>query len=205
MRPWTADVAVFEQVFVQQEYDIDLPLEPRWIIDAGAHIGMASVYFANRYPKAKIVAIECNPDNYAVLLRNTQPYENITPIHAALWHTPGLVSIENPDDLSWAFRVSDCSESAGKKAISVRAITVPEALEAIHGERIDVLKMDIEGAEYGVLVDLASPSWLDETQAAILELHDRIQPGCTEVAKKAFPAKSFRELSHGEHVAYIRC
>ncbi len=51
---------------------------PETIVDAGANIGVTSIYFANRYPGAKIFAVEAEASNFAMLVKNTQAYPSIT-------------------------------------------------------------------------------------------------------------------------------
>ncbi len=63
VRPGTVDQEVFNEVFVAHQYDLD-GLDPRSIVDAGAHIGLASVMFASRYPKATVFAIEPEASNF---------------------------------------------------------------------------------------------------------------------------------------------
>jgi len=58
---------------------------------------MCSIYFTHRYPEAKIIAIEPEASNFAVLLKNVQPYPKIIPIHAALWNQDGEISVSEPD------------------------------------------------------------------------------------------------------------
>jgi FkbM family methyltransferase len=55
------------------------------IIDAGANIGLSALFFANKYPDAKIFAIEPEETNYKLLELNTKPYNNVCLIKAALW------------------------------------------------------------------------------------------------------------------------
>ena len=52
----------------------------RYILDAGAHVGYATVQLAYRFPLAKIVAVEADPDNYAALVRNTAAFPNVVPV-----------------------------------------------------------------------------------------------------------------------------
>ena len=84
VRLGTTDVAAFEHVFVQREYGFDLIKPPKVIIDAGANVGMSAVYFALRYPVAKIVAIEPELTSFRILEKNARLFPQIIPIRAAL-------------------------------------------------------------------------------------------------------------------------
>jgi FkbM family methyltransferase len=57
---------------------------------------MASIFYANRYPAARVVAVEAEASNYAALVTNARAYPNIVPIHAALWRTDGQVEVFPP-------------------------------------------------------------------------------------------------------------
>jgi FkbM family methyltransferase len=164
IRRTTSDVSTFEQVFVAEEYEIPLGFEPATIIDAGANIGLVSALFASRYPGAQIVAIEPDADNYAMLERNTRAYPNVTAVRAALWSRAGALRIANPGDEPWAFRIE---EAAGG---GITAVTVEDVLGILGTERLDVLKMDIEGAEGKVMAH--SAGWIDRVRMLIVELHD---------------------------------
>lgn len=84
VRPGTADQAVYDEGFVDREYDISCP-EPKFIIDAGAHIGLSIVWFAKKYPHARILAIEPEESNFKLLCRNTRRYPLMTVLRAAVW------------------------------------------------------------------------------------------------------------------------
>jgi hypothetical protein len=56
IRVRTTDASVYAEVLLRQAYAFDLPFSPRTIVDAGANIGMASIYFTHRYPEAKVIA-----------------------------------------------------------------------------------------------------------------------------------------------------
>ena len=111
LRVRTSDVSLYKDIILRKEYDLGLPeFSPRTIVDAGANSGMATLYYANKYPNAKIVAVEPEPSNYAALVKNVAPYPNVTPINAALWNKDGTVSL-GPTGLDstpygkWAFQV----------------------------------------------------------------------------------------------------
>ena len=144
LRTNTADVGVFRQVFVDREYDHPMlaGIHPKQIIDAGAHIGSVSILFAARFPDARIIAIEPDAKNFELLKLNTKGYENIIPINAALWCEDTQVGLSNPEGTSWAFRVDEGSETG-----SVKAVTLSTLLNEFGIRKIDILKMDVEGAE----------------------------------------------------------
>ncbi|HZC80198.1 MAG TPA: hypothetical protein VE222_00515, partial [Nitrospiraceae bacterium] len=77
LRAGTSDRPTFSKIFVDQEYAIDLNITPRLIIDGGANVGYAAIFFARRYPHASIVAVEPEPQNFRLLERNTAAYPNV--------------------------------------------------------------------------------------------------------------------------------
>ncbi len=57
-RPGTSDVAVLRKVFLESEYELPFTIPVRTVVDAGAHIGAATVFYHYRFPDARILAIE---------------------------------------------------------------------------------------------------------------------------------------------------
>jgi FkbM family methyltransferase len=196
IRPADADAHAFWQVFIEGEYDLPVPFAPAVIVDAGAHIGCAAVYFAHRFPEARIVAIEPAPANAALLRANVAAIARISVVEGALWSGPGELSIANPGAQSWSFRVTQ--PNVGEP--TVPTVTIPALLERLGA--IDILKLDIEGAE-GELFH-GDTTWLAHTRMVILELHERYAPGCTELVHSVMQARSFDQVSgRGENVVFV--
>ena len=86
-RTFGSDPWVLRGVFGAQHYEIALRDPPQLIIDGGANVGYASVYFANKYPNAQIIAIEPDPENCALFYKNCAAYPNVELIQGALWTT----------------------------------------------------------------------------------------------------------------------
>src|SRR5271166_1471460 len=80
LRLKTSDESTYAQTLLWGQYAFDLPFSPKVIVDAGANIGMASIYFAHKYPEAKIIAIEAEGSNFDMLTRNIRPYPAIIPV-----------------------------------------------------------------------------------------------------------------------------
>ncbi len=192
VRPGTTDQDVFDEIFHEREYDLDLG-DPQVIVDAGAHIGLSSIYFASKYPKATIIAIEPEPSNFEMLLKNVQKYQNITPIRAGLWSKTCHLFIRNNQADTWSFQVEESSTDTG-----IPAVSVSDVMAEHHLNRIDVLKVDIEGSEVEVMN--GSANWVDSVRVLIIELHDRFRPGCTQALEDAFRNHRFDRTTSGESV-----
>jgi FkbM family methyltransferase len=201
LRPGTSDRRSFDQVFVDGEYEMRSPCPPGLIIDAGANVGCGSVFFASRYPDAMIFAVEPEADNYEMLCRNVAPYPNVTPVLSAVWSSNGRLAIDHREGGSWAFRVREAREG---EADAFSAVTIAELFERSGKPTIDILKLDVEGAEYELFSDEKCHSWLQHTNMIFIELHDRFRPGCSAVLNQAISKHPFRRSQAGEKVIFFR-
>jgi FkbM family methyltransferase len=204
LRVPSADVKVYEKVFLDEDYSFAVTREPRVIVDAGAHIGLASIYFANRYPEAKIIAIEPERQNFELLVKNVEPYKSVIPVHAALWSRDDVLQLLDPAGGNWGFitREKEASESSGIRIRdAVRGMTVSRLMHDYDLEKIDILKLDVEGSERELFGD--SSGWLDRVDAVIVELHERIRPGCNRNFYKSTEGFG-SEWTRGENVFVCR-
>jgi FkbM family methyltransferase len=142
-----ADVSVFWEVFAEGEYR-DLPLTaPKVILDAGGNVGFAAIYFAARYPKAIVHSLEPDPHNFALLEQNVASYPNIRAHRLALAAHEGPLELHvNPRS-----RVStSIVPRPGSSPLQVAALTLDAFLARERITSVDLLKFDIEGAEFDV-------------------------------------------------------
>ncbi|HEU4460120.1 MAG TPA: FkbM family methyltransferase [Methylibium sp.] len=185
----STDVEAYEQVLQDEEYAMAVHTTPRVIVNAGANIGLASVYFASRFPEARVIAIECEAENFRLLQRNVAPYPNIEPVQAALWDHDGSIEVVDPGLGAWGFVTAESRHSGAGTVHAVPALTMATLMRRHGIEHIDVLKLDIEGAEYEVLA--SAPEWIDRVDTVVAELHERLKQGCESrhaEATRAFPA-----------------
>jgi len=175
LRLRTTDVSLFEEIFIHSEYCFEPSRPPRIIVDAGANIGLTSVFFANKFPHAKIIAIEPEEANFKMLQKNANCYSNIFPIQAALWREETVLNLSNPGTGSWGYQTQEqhCDAIEG----CVLGMTVDKLMAQYGIDYIDLLKIDIEGSEKEVFE--TSSSWIDKVGAIIVELHDHIKRGCS--------------------------
>jgi FkbM family methyltransferase len=198
LRRNATDIKIFEQIFLHEDCRVPISnFKPRATLDGGAHIGCTSVYFAQKYPESKIVAVEAARENYELLRHNTGGFPNIEAIHAAIFGTNGFVTLENPRDAAWAFRVQ-AVKIAPEAENRIPSVTIESLIQRSPNGRIDLLKLDIEGAE----IEVFSPGaekWLENVKVVVIELHDRERSGCSSAFESAvakFPAELFRTANN---------
>lgn len=158
------DRYVYDEVFRELCYAGPLG-DPKVIVDIGAHIGLTSAFFSLRYPEARIIAVEPEDANFEMLKRQSALYPNITPVKAGIWNKDAWLRITNPEANSWSYIMEEVPEGKGVKAMTVDGIMGKFSLG-----HIDLLKMDIEGAEIPVLND--ARGWIDRIGTFVIELHD---------------------------------
>ncbi len=206
VRPGSSDVDVFKAIFVGREYARPvLDYSVQTVVDLGANIGMASVYFALRHPNARIIAVEPEEANFRLLQRNTRACPNVAAMQAAIWPTDTTLHLRTTDLAGnalgdWGYQ----TEAAASVAQGdVAAISMPSLMRRYDINTIDLLKIDIEGAELD-LFDGDTESWLPFTRCIIIETHERFRAGSDRVVtRKVLPHFDEQEQS-GENRIFIR-
>ena len=180
VRRTSSDVPVFSQVFYYKEYKavVDIIREPstiEYIVDAGANVGFTTLFFSKYFPDAKIISIEPEEGNYAMMLKNFQLNDcRAIMLKQALWSKNENLEIDREfrDHREWAIAV----KPAGIGKERVEGITLPELCKKYQMPRIDILKIDIEGAERFLFADEATAgTFLPMTRYLAMEIHDEYQ------------------------------
>jgi FkbM family methyltransferase len=195
LRTASMDLKCLEKVFIDAEYRPPFTIEPQLIVDAGANSGLSTLYFAGRYPRARIIAIEPEPSNFEVLRRNCTGLPNVIVLQAALWPLNGSLNLEN---LTAGTRMSAITSSNLGGAV-VKAITIADILEGTRHEQIDFLNLDIDGSEF-TLFSNGAERWIDRVGTMAVKLHDRSHPGCAKAFYSLLASKNFSQEIQGERV-----
>jgi FkbM family methyltransferase len=166
LRAKGSDILTFHEVVSDEIYKTVLShlKECRTIIDLGANIGLASRYFAAHYPNCQIVAVEPNPDTFRVLTENLKDFPNAKLVEAAVWASEtSLSGTSDPNHFS-AFAVLE--DNHGR----MRGIPISKIIAMCEQARVDLLKVDIEGAETQLFKgDL---NWLRQVKCIAIEFHN---------------------------------
>jgi len=178
LRAGTSDERVFRDVLLERGYDFDIPGNPEFILDCGANIGLASIFFMSRFPSAHIVAVEPEDSNFRLLEHNlSYYYPRAECLRNAIWNCNTELSVKNLRSAGkWAFVVG---KRESMEEGDLTSITIADIMKKYNRDSIDILKVDIEGAE----LELFSSNyeyWLPKTKAIMIETHDQIRKGCSQ-------------------------
>ena len=194
-----SDPEAFRQVVVNRELEFPVTPAPRTILDAGANIGISVRVFAERWPDARIVAIELEAENAALLRRNCAAYSKVAVREGGLWSGKGWLRLVDSAADAWAFSAAE-QPYGGEGAIP--SYGVADLLDDAGWDTVDLLKLDIEGAEIPVL--RSADRWLHRCRRIVVELHDRFAPGCTEALHAALSGGEWTTRPHGEYMVAER-
>ena len=193
LREGRSDPFFFGQIFLDQEFGPTRTLEVSSIIDLGGNAGLASVWFLNTFPRAKLVTIEANPDNYPSLEANLAPYgDRPTVVKGGVWwrRTPlALIRRQNEGDAGVREAVP-----GDDPATLIDGWDIPALMERGGFTHIDLLKIDIEGAEVELLLNGAE-RWLPQVRNLSVELHG---PECETALERALAPYTYQRQVLGE-------
>jgi FkbM family methyltransferase len=196
IRPRTADAGVFRSVIVADKYRPPSELNPKLIIDGGANAGFSTAYFAAHYPEAKVLAIEPEQKNIKQLAKNARSLGNVEIVQAGLWSRSTKLMMNRNAGGTDGFTVTQASLSRG---LTIDAVTIPELMKRANVETIDILKLDIEGAE-GELFREGCLAWLKNVRLMFIELHEAKSPGCSALLAKALAKLDCHWSVRGEDI-----
>ena len=192
-RPGTTDETVMQNIFQYEEYLLPVEdFQPKLILDCGGNIGCAAVYFANKYPEAQIYSVEPEKNNFKVLTFNTCMYDNIRAVNSALWDKETFVKVEDQN-----FMTVETSED---DTAAMKSTTISKILKDSGFEEIDILKMDIVGAEKEVFGAEDVDEWLSKVNIIIIKLHDDLKKGCSKEFFKAISKYNWYFTLRGENL-----
>lgn len=167
-----SDAFIISEVFEHRYYDFPLPFSPATILDLGANAGFTSLFFARKYPLAEIACVEPVPTNVALLRENLELNSinaDIFPVAAAV--EDGFIKMVMAEK-DYGHKVAGISygkEITGR-TIDVEALSIQTILKKLGWDRINLLKIDIEGYE-GVLLK-ENCEWLASVDAMCIECHE---------------------------------
>jgi FkbM family methyltransferase len=166
-----SDIYTLAEIFHERQYELRTPLPLRPIIvDAGANIGVASLWFSARYPGARIVALEPAPDNLRLLRENLGSLPDATVLGAAVAKTAAPVALHLAEHGALHSAVDTSLDDA--PTVEVPGVTLADVMVEHDLPRIDLLKIDVEGSELDALEGLGPR--LAQVGVIAGEMHERL-------------------------------
>ncbi len=160
----------WQEVFVKGTYLFESDKPAPRIIDAGANIGLATLYFKLLYPRARVLAIEAAPATFGLLAENVAAnVPDVAVEHCALGGSDGEADF-------FSLPGSPLGSLDGRSGGGERARVPMRRLSGFLDEEVDLLKIDIEGAEREVLPELAAAGKLRRARQIHLEYHHHLSP-----------------------------
>ncbi len=179
----SSDLQVFQQVFLNREYDpvvniaIDNDIKINFIVDAGANIGLTALKFSHSFPNAQMVCLEPDPQNHHVLeknLRDGNQHQNCHIWQKALWSSEQSLELINDfrDRREWSRRVDLPTENTSNHI--VQSTSLNSIIAKFNLSEISILKIDIEGAESEIFSKNRSHDFLSIVKIIAIEIHDEV-------------------------------
>jgi FkbM family methyltransferase len=156
---------IFIDGALEFRFDSDRPR----ILDCGGNVGMASLFFKRRFPAARITAYEADPALFAILKANlaANGASDVETVHAALWTANGRVTFQAEGSDSGM--IGTLTGAVAGTAVDVPSLRLRDVIANDAGP-IDLLKLDVEGAEDAVLADCEPV--LARVGAIVMDLHE---------------------------------
>jgi FkbM family methyltransferase len=153
-------------VYLEQHYGFESPSPPPEVIfDAGSHIGLAALEFRARWPNSTVYAFEPDPTAFRTLIENARHDSRIVPINLAVAGANGTREFFTSAQ-TW---ISGFARRNSKQiGIQVPVRTLDSLMDELGIDHVDLLKLDIEGAEREVLL---GSHRLGRIRTVIGELH----------------------------------
>lgn len=196
LRNNSSDVDTFYQIFYYKGYETEFNIDPKVIVDCGANIGLATVWFKNKYPNAKIVSVEPASSNYEMLVKNTEAYDNVSCLKAGIWNKNAILKVVDNGYGEWGFMTEEV-ETEGPDTIN--SVSIDGLMEKFGLDHIDLLKIDIEGSEKE-LFEKNYEKWMPKVKVILIELHDSMKEDCIRTFFKAMVNYKFTMRCKGENI-----
>lgn len=207
------DVGVVRQIFRDRDYEMRQWEQGRrfldacskrpgtgLIVDAGANIGAATVFFLETYENVFLYAVEPDMDNMNLLRQNTSAYNNACVFEGAISNNRDELYLLDPGLSDWGFRTTTGHGISNKPLRKVAVITPAEILRSCSSMYPMIMKIDIEGGEDKLFS--GDSHWMNQFGVIIIELHDWMFPGrgCSRNFLRAVATSEFDFLQRGENI-----
>ncbi len=180
-------LGLFIEIFVRREYHFTFDSPSPLILDCGSNIGVSLLYFKTTYPGSRIIAFEPDETAFGTLQENVEAnrWDFVELHHAALLSQDGQIDFFSDPALPGSVIMSAYEQrvKGAEGRVTARQTVSALRLSSFVTEPVDLLKMDIEGAELDVMEDLAQTGKLPLIRQIVLEYHHHLNAGENRMAR----------------------
>lgn len=170
-----SDFAVLYEIFIKNEYDMQINEDPEVIFDLGANIGLSVIYFKLKFPNSKILAFEPDSKTFLNLKKNTEMLNGVKIFNFAISDRNGKEKFYiNPDS---SMSSSLIKRNKNYKPVDMEVRSIDSVLKEFEIKKIDILKFDIEGKELEIFETFNNKTIVE---AYVGELHLDLIKGSKE-------------------------
>jgi FkbM family methyltransferase len=176
-RPATSDPLAIYQVLLRQrgkaEYYLPPSLQPEVILDIGSNIGASILFFHEQFPSARIYGFEPNPETFQVLQKNVDSLPSVEIFNYGLGAADATIAVpfDGADFSRFMSKDTTADWSGPMSPTSCQIKHAGDVVKNLGLTKVDLIKIDCEGAEYDVLTSLP-PDLLFQTKWIVGEMHD---------------------------------
>lgn len=188
----------FKESFFAETYTSGLPKEllkqkGAVIIDIGANVGFFTLFVLSKFDTPKVISFEPIAKNFNRLRQNVGSLANpsLRLVNKAVSSTEGEIKIMLDRSADYTTSATIFSHTNEKDAVTISSTTLPKIIEDFALQKIDLLKLDCEGAEYGILYT-TPPALFDKINCIALETH----PGTREEESTTALASYLKTLGY---------
>ena len=172
-------LGLISEIFFQRIYSFDAGSPSPLILDAGSNIGMSILFFKRLYPRCRVIGFEPDPQTFELLKTNVQGnrWEGVEMHNVALYISEGEINFYTDPDRIGSGKMSTVRErfpESAKRAVRCQKVQTVR-LSTFVQEEIDLLKMDVEGAEIAVISELAESGRLRLIKQMFIEYHHHLK------------------------------
>ena len=175
LKSFSSDQLAFlhREIFIELSYYFRASRPDPLIVDGGSNIGVSVAFFKTLYPGARVLAFEPAERAYGLLERNVGAVPGVELHRVALGRENGIVSFYEREDEPASLMQSTRPE----RLRTDRTASVEQRqLSGFIAGDVDLVKLDVEGAEDGILEDLAESGAIERVQQLIVEYHHQLDP-----------------------------
>ena len=174
---YRAFVDVFSEIFVRRDYFFESSSRTPTILDCGSNIGMSVLFFKRLYPNSRVIAFEPDRETFDVLQVNVRKnqWKHVELYNKAVYPADGTTNFYTDPAHAGSLAMSTARERFPGRAVACQKVETVRLSPFIQGE-VDLVKMDIEGAEGPVMQELANAGKLKWIKEIFVEYHHHLNP-----------------------------